>query len=190
MQPPIGAFCNKCTSQSGLTRDLTCAGRSHYAIYHHRPKITSVMFNSPNNNESDHVNQPSPIQTVFDTIKSKTTKSTQFSILMTICGASLGPFLDSYHSLFGVLTYDTPLGFPLLGSVDGITPDLLTCVTTYWVPPLFGLAGFIIGWLYILFDTLKLGQDAKLDTTSDKLNPSVPKLLIGISYFTFQYWLS
>ena len=51
---------------------------------------------------------------------------------MSLSGAALGPFLDSYHSLFGVLTYDTPLVFPILGRIGGDT-DLLTCVTTYWV---------------------------------------------------------
>ena len=87
-----------------------------------------------------------------------------------------GPFLDSYHSLFGVLAYDSPLTFPILGS-DG---DILQCVTTYWVPPLFGLAGFLIGWLYIWLD--------EVFDFAEVVTP--PKVLLGIAYFTLQYWLS
>jgi hypothetical protein len=52
--------------------------------------------------------------------------------------------------------------------------------TAWWVPELFGLAGFIIGWLYILLDSM----------TSKRPNPSPPVILIGISIFTLQYWLS
>lgn len=139
---------------------------------------TSALCSTNNNNNNNHGSDinttPSPTQTLIDTIASNPTRSISFSILMTLCGAALGPFLDSYHSLYGVLTYDTPLVFPL-GSY-------LTCVTTYWVPPLFGVAAFLIGWLYI-------GLDVVLED-SDQIQPSVSKVLIGISYFTFQYWLS
>jgi hypothetical protein len=150
----------------------------------------SAVSNSPNDDIIIKSSaKASPIQILVHTVNRNPSKSMQFSLLMATCGASLGPFLDSYHSLFGVLSYDTPLVFPLLGSVGDSQP-LLTCVTTYWVPLLFGLAGFLIGWLYIWFDTVKLGWDAKLDIASDELNPSIPKVLLGISYFTFQYWLS
>ncbi|KAL7524279.1 hypothetical protein ACHAXR_000506, partial [Thalassiosira sp. AJA248-18] len=109
---------------------------------------------------------------------------------MTICGAALGPFLDSYHSLFGVLSYDTPLITPILGSV-GDGPDLLTCVTTYWVPPLFGLAGFLIGWLYVWLDAVFYAEDGgESNQSQTQLHPSIPKVLVGVSYFTLQYWLS
>eukprot|EP00956_Cyclotella_meneghiniana_P016575 scaffold26232_cov76-Cyclotella_meneghiniana.AAC.3 len=153
-------------------------------IYVHQ----STIFSSSNNDMSD--GETSPIQTLFDTISTNPSKSVYFSFLMTICGASLGPFLDSYHSLFGVLTYDTPLVFPLIGTINDSDQALLTCVTTYWVPPLFGLAGFLIGWLYVLFDAMKIGQDTTYSVKSDPLDPSVAKVLSGISYFTFQYWLS
>ena len=106
-----------------------------------RDKRTSLFLQLDDEGETTE----SPVQVLFDTIKSDPTKSIYFSILMTLCGAALGPFLDSYHSLFGVLSYDTPLVFPILGSI-GEGPALLTCVTTFWVPPLFGLAGFLIGW--------------------------------------------
>jgi hypothetical protein len=95
---------------------------------------------------------------------------------MVVCGALLGPFLDSYHSAYGVLQYDNPIYVPLWGSE--LKPAL---ITSWWVPELFGLAGFIIGWLYTLLD--KLLQDEK-----DDLTP--PLILLGISLFTFEYWLS
>ena len=150
-------------------------------------RLPSARFNSHGDESSK--DSISPTKTLIDIIKSDPTRSISFSLLMATCGASLGPFLDSYHSLFGALTYDTPLVFPLIGSANGSTQTLLTCVTTYWVPPLFGLAGLLIGWLYIWLDALSLKPGA-LEKTREGLNPSVPKVLIGISYFTFQYWLS
>jgi hypothetical protein len=148
-------------------------------LYHRY--TTSKLLASPNDN-ADH---KSPVQTLISTVTLNPERSVYFSLLMTLCGASLGPFLDSYHSLFGVLTYDTPFVFPLLGTSSVSGPALLTCVTTYWVPPLFGLAGFLIGWLYILLDAVTVSE-----RINNQLHPTVPKALIGISYFTFQYWLS
>jgi len=76
-------------------------------------------------------------------------------------------------------------------------------ITTWWVPPLFGLAGFIIGWMYILLDsilTTEGGGDDVDDVTvtvvvvdeedRQRRSPSVPFVLLGIAIFTFQYWLS
>ncbi|KAL7472533.1 hypothetical protein ACHAXS_012893 [Conticribra weissflogii] len=150
-------------------------------------RTKSILFSSPNSNGPEHTSLP--LQTLLDVIQADPAKSTKFSLLMALCGASLGPFLDSYHSLFGVLSYNTPLVFPLLGSIDDQTTGLLTCVTTYWVPPLFGLAGFLIGWLYIWLDAVFL-EKGRGQQQSEILNPSIPKVLVGISYFTFQYWLS
>ncbi|KAL7563165.1 hypothetical protein ACA910_014444 [Epithemia clementina (nom. ined.)] len=101
-----------------------------------------------------------------------------FSIAMTLSGAILGPFLDSYHSAFGVLQYDQPIQAILWGSEE--YPAL---TTAWWVPPLFGVAGFLIGWLYILLDQV-------LETSNDQKRPTAPKIFIGISFFTLQYWLS
>jgi hypothetical protein len=55
------------------------------------------------------------------------------------------------------------------------------------------LAGFLIGWLYVLGDTIMLQQrppqrDIVVDNA--KTNPSIPTIFLGISLFTFQYWLS
>jgi hypothetical protein len=88
------------------------------------------LYSSKDDNQ--FVSSRSPIQSIIDTMQSNPAKSIQFSLMMTLSGAALGPFLDSYHSLCGVLTYDTPLVFPILGYIGGDTA-LLTCVTTYWV---------------------------------------------------------
>ena len=135
------------------------------------------------------------------------TQSVLFSIAMIVSGAILGPCLDSYHSLFHVLQYDQPVLF--FGSSSGWSP--LEIVTTYWVPPLFGLAAWIIGWMYLLldeyFDNNYNDHDHALSTMptlTDEMSdrrqqwghddtdrsPSPPKILYGISFFTFQYWLS
>lgn len=108
-------------------------------------------------------------------------RSLTFSAAMTIAGAMLGPFLDSYHSAFGVLEYKQPIGAILWGSAQ--YPAL---TTTWWVPALFGLAGFIIGWLYILLDAAIVSEKQVVVSKQ----PSAPRVLIAISLFTLQYWLS
>ena len=134
------------------------------------------------------------IQSVFT---SNPARTITFSLLMTMAGAALGPFLDSYHSAFGVLQYEKPLTATLWGSSEH--PAL---ITTWWVPQLFGLAGFLIGWLYIVLDTVLATIDDDGDNGSSNsdsrlvgkapssIHPSPPKILLGISLFTLQYWLS
>jgi hypothetical protein len=92
-----------------------------------------------------------------------------------VSGALLGPCLDNYHSAFGVLQYATPVTL----IVDGTT--VLTTGT--WVPPLFGLAGTIIGGLYLVFDLI-------FATPEPRRGPSGPSILTCIAFFTAQYWLS
>lgn len=114
-------------------------------------------------------------------------RSFLFSILMSTCGAILGPFLDSYHSAFGVLQYNEPIQYILWG-----TSQYPALTTAWWVPALFGVAGFLIGWLYILLDaTILLGKENG-DSNNKALTttPSPAKILLGISFFTLQYWLS
>jgi hypothetical protein len=82
-----------------------------------------------------------------------------------------------------VLSYEQPLTARLWGSGSSATPDLPALVTAWWVPELFGLAGFLIGWLYI-------SLDAALITPANQKKPSWPLILVGISFFTLQYWLS
>lgn len=153
-----------------------------------RQKSTWLHSSGNLKGKSNETAKISPITSISHDIKTNPTKAIYFSYLMVLCGATLGPFLDSYHSLFGVLTYNTPLIYPIIRwNADD---SVLTCVTTYWVPPLFGLAGFTIGWLYILFDALFEVKENETSRFRSQLYPAIPKVLIGISYFTFQYWLS
>lgn len=92
-----------------------------------------------------------------------------------LSGALLGPNLDNYHSAFGVLKY--------VNEVQLTVGDMTLLRTAQFVPPLFGLAGVIIGGLYI-------GLDSLLNTPADSLSPHWPKIWRGISYFCFVYWLS
>ena len=168
----IVAFASATQSHGFSTTTLhRCKSHPSVRFLSDRDKVDSLNSNSP------------PLDLIVTKIAGDPKRSINFSLLMTLCGALLGPFLDSYHSLFGVLTYNTPLVFPIWSST-GTGPDLLTCVTSLWVPPLFGLAGFLIGWLYILLDTVTS------DASKSQLHPTMPKVLLGISYFTFQYWLS
>ena len=122
----------------------------------------------------------SPNKSPLDKITNNPTQSLLFSLSQTTAGAILGPFLDSYHSANGVLQYDSPFTAQLWS-----TSDIPALTTTWWVPPLFGLAGFLIGWMYILLDDF-FGEGA--DSTPRGV--SVPIILFGISFFTFQYWAS
>jgi hypothetical protein len=131
-------------------------------------------------------------------------KAIVFSFLLILSGAILGPLLDSYHSAFGVLHYHSPFSLQLWGGTGEnvyttavesspvhIEPPAL--ITTYWVPLLFGLAGFIIGWMYILLDTF-LAEISRDSTFFIPMKPQfhahAPIILCGIACFTFQYWLS
>jgi hypothetical protein len=117
-------------------------------------------------------------QSWISVLTSSPQRMVTFSALMTLSGACLGPFLDSYHSAFGVLQYDNPIHISLWG-----TESQPALTTAWWVPELFGIAGFIIGWLYILVDQL-------CQSPPHRRTPSGPTILFGISFFTFQYWLS
>jgi hypothetical protein len=127
----------------------------------------------------------------FNWSKNNTNRSILFSFVVGVSGAALGPFLDSYHSNFEVLHYHRPVSLVLWGTTN--KPAL---VTTWWVPVLFGMAGMIIGWLYVLLDYYNSSREKVSDTSNSGgtvgsvPSPSWPKILLGISLFTFQYWLS
>jgi len=153
-------------NNNGLTTTIRQAG-------------STLRFSSsdddPNNGDDSARSQKGPLRLVMTDPR----RSILFSALMTACGAGLGPFLDSYHSAFGVLQYDDPIKLTLWGSEA--YPAL---TTAWWVPELFGLAGFLIGWLYVLLD------DSLLEPSDQRRWPYPPKILAGISFFTLQYWLS
>lgn len=102
-----------------------------------------------------------------------------FLAAMAASGAALGPILDGFHSHFGVLRYHDPPPFAVF--LPGTSLEL--CQTAVWVPPLFGLAGMIIGGLYVLLDQV-------LGTAAQKRRPALPTVLLGIGCFVLQYYLS
>jgi len=160
---------------------------SHHPFSNTFPTITQ-LHESPSSSSSENTSWQNKI---IETISKDPKRSLLFSLSQTTTGALLGPLLDSYHSAFGVLQYDQPFMRQLWSPTD--VPAL---ITTWWVPPLFGLAGFIIGWLYILLDAIfnktndmSLNASAS-DTKSPPLGYSPPVILVGIAFFTFQYWLS
>mmetsp|Transcript_26140 Transcript_26140/g.38693 ORF Transcript_26140/g.38693 Transcript_26140/m.38693 type:complete len:307 (+) Transcript_26140:142-1062(+) len=128
-----------------------------------------------------HKETKSKSKSLLDKITSNPQRSLLFSLSQTTAGALLGPFLDSYHSAFGVLQYDSPFSAKLWS-----TTSIPALTTTWWVPPLFGLAGFIIGWMYILLDDFF----DEGETSIPMGRVSGPIILIGIAIFTLQYWLS
>lgn len=170
-------------------RGANAAARCIQTNLHLRHDETSVAFGLPSytgrfriesrsiqlyGSNSDDFETPAWLRTITE----NPTRSLSFSFLMALCGAALGPFLDSYHSAFGVLKYDEPISAVLWGT------DAFPALTTaWWVPELFGLAGFLIGWLYILLDVI-------LKSPDQPKSPSPPKILVGISFFTLQYWLT
>ena len=147
-----------------------------------RKTKTLVLLSKTKNGEADDVPAPTLTNKIGALISQNPKRSTLFSLEQITAGALLGPFLDSYHSSFGVLQYDQPFSRQLWSS----NIDHPALITTWWVPPLFGLAGFIIGWLYIVLDELLL-EEGSLQTP---VKVTAPLILVGISYFTFQYWLS
>ena len=122
---------------------------------------------------------------IASTITSSPTRSVAFSVLISLAGASLGPFLDSYHSAFGVLQYRQPITAALWGNMEH--PAL---ITAWWVPLLFGLAGFLIGSLYILLDASLRTHDPNTQQEQLSTHTTPPKIIFGIALFTLQYWLS
>jgi hypothetical protein len=135
------------------------------------PSSSTLLYAQDSDDESE---LPSWLLPVVENPK----RSLIFSLLMASSGAALGPFLDSYHSAFGVLQYDVPIKATLWGS------DAFPALTTaWWVPELFGVAGVLIGWLYIILD-------ASLKSPKKSREPSLVKTLVGISIFTLLYWLS
>jgi hypothetical protein len=96
---------------------------------------------------------------------------------MLLYSAALGPCLDNYHGLFGVLNYKE--GIPIMLEFY----DHVVLKTAAWVPPLFGFAGIIMAILQILLDR-------SLKTKASIRDPNWSKVFYNISFFSFQYYLS
>ncbi len=181
-------------TREGVINNTNCHRGTHRHVHARSIINTSIRIkltrlHTSNDHNRHETGTTSSIKFILHEVKTNPSKAIYFSSSMTLCGATLGPFLDSYHSLFGVLAYNTPLICPIIGTSTN-TDALLTCVTTYWVPPLFGVAGFLIGWLYILLDAIMEVEEIGMSRSRSKPYPTIPKILIGVSYFTFQYWLS
>lgn len=192
----------KCSPKFSIQKNIFRKSKTR-SIVRKQTSLNSLDDYDDNRDQDaeDEVVEPTEIKndTIFSTIQSaiasNTLQSTLFSLYMILAGALLGPFLDSYHSAFGVLQYNTPITVQLW-STNTMQPAL---ITSWWVPPLFGLAGLIIGWLYILFDTILMVQSSSTISTIEKHrfqhrfhfnSVTPPRILLGISLFTFQYWLS
>lgn len=104
-----------------------------------------------------------------------TSRLLQHILQMGLCGAALGPFLDGYHSAFGVLAYTKPVSINIA--------NIYLLQTDYWVPPMFALAAIILGISYPALDRA-------FSVPIVSRAPTVPAVLTCISYFSFQYYLS
>ena len=171
----LGSSSQHPSQQSQRTRSVSEYG---HPLYRSSCMSTNCLGAQPHNDDPSGDGSRVMLR-VARTITSSPGRSLYFSILISLCGAALGPFLDSYHSAFGVLQYDVPITAKLWGA-NAEHPAL---ITAWWVPELFGLAGFLIGWLYVTLD-------AALESPQERRRPSPPLILTGISFFTFQYWLS
>jgi hypothetical protein len=186
--PAVGAFS---PSYTGAGKPLPAADslwRRQERMLGERP-FSPPLSLSRNSDTED--NPGTWIDKLGTVVTDSPQRSVRFSLAMVLAGATLGPFLDSYHSLFGVLAYDTPIQLKLWGS----SLEYPALITTIWVPALFGLAGFIIGWLYVLGDEyfcdINQPPGTIVSNPAQHLRtPSGPLILYGISFFTFQYWLS
>ena len=94
-----------------------------------------------------------------------------YLVAMALSGAALGPFLDGYHSAFGVLAYTHPITV-ILGGIQ-------IFVTDWWVPELFALAAVILGVSYPILDSI-FGVDETMR------RPSGPAILACIGCFTLR----
>lgn len=190
------ALCSVATHSNAVATSkclLPCLPNGYLPSHPKRAASTSLS-SFKNNDDGDTSDEAAPFHSwiprrIVSTVTSSPARSVAFSALMALSGAALGPFLDSFHSAYGVLQYDAPWTAQLWG-VDVQHPAL---ITAWWVPELFGLAGVLIGWLYLLldatYDATSVGARAER-RHPPRPPPSPPQILVGISIFTFQYWLS
>ena len=171
-------------SPSATTRVITSVRTRRSQFAHISKRLIINKTNEQPNPSHLFLSKPSEDTTTnaISRIQEKVSSGSpwQFTLFLSLAGAALGPFLDSYHSAFHVLQYDSPIEITLWGTTEH--PAL---ITSWWVPFLFGIAGCLIGWLYILYDAV-----FTVSTSRDDNIPSAVKILIGISCFTLQYWLS
>ena len=156
----------------------------------------------------------------------ETTALANEAISMWLAAAVLGPLLDHQHSRFDVLHYHQPFTLNLAGGLARSVAEAAQRLpsgargalafffqretgileTAWWVPPLFGGAGVVIGLGHTLGDSLRLrvgalaetfeGVDKKtfLDECPGKpvtgWEPSPAATALAISCFATQYFFS
>lgn len=97
---------------------------------------------------------------------------------MAVVSAPLGMALDNQHGLFNVLNY---FDYNLSVIID----NEYYIKSAYWVPLLFGFAGFAMTFIILFLDGLK-----SLNTPVTLISPSWHKVFYGISLFSAQYYMS
>eukprot|EP00879_Flechtneria_rotunda_P019077 GHRR01020029.1.p1 GENE.GHRR01020029.1~~GHRR01020029.1.p1 ORF type:complete len:315 (+),score=64.10 GHRR01020029.1:533-1477(+) len=113
------------------------------------------------------------------------------AVCMFASGAVLGPFCDGLHSQNDVLHYKNPS--IQLNLVSGnFHWSFETC---WWVPLLFGVAGLILGVSVPVLDRIAAGQwqhqgQPDCSATGPVPDPSWQTVLVSVSLFVTQYWLS
>ena len=156
----------------------------------------------------------------------ETTALANEAIAMWLGAAILGPLLDHQHSRFDVLHYFHPVTIDLASGVarsvaeaardaDGVGGELVrfffqretgVLETAWWVPPLFGGAGVVIGLGHTLGDGLRLRAGALAETFEgvDKQTfldacpgkpvtgwePKPTAVALAVSFFATQYFFS
>jgi len=97
-----------------------------------------------------------------------------------IAGAALGPICDYQHSSHDVLHYTDPT----------ITAPIETC---WWVPLLFGVAGFLLGSGHPVLDRFMSTESRILGLRQQPVTgyaPSWSQVFLCIALFYTQYWVS
>ena len=153
----------------------------------------------------------------------ETTALAHEAISMWLGAAVLGPLLDHQHSRFDVLHYFQPVTLDLASGLvrlvaektAGAAPAALAFFfqretgvleTAWWVPPLFGGAGVVIGLGHTLGDSLRLRAGALKETFEgvDKQTflsacpgrpvtgwePAPKTVALAVAFFAAQYFFS
>lgn len=97
---------------------------------------------------------------------------------MSVISAPLGMALDNQHGLFNVLNY---YDYNLSVIIDNVC----YLKSAYWVPVLFGFAGFAMTAIMLFLDNIE-----SLNTPIVLKSPTWHKVFYGISLFSAQYYLS
>jgi hypothetical protein len=103
---------------------------------------------------------------------------------MAASSAVLGPLLDGMHSAHGVLRYAQPISLTVRPP-NGTEDTLVLLTTTWWTPVLFAVAGVILGISHPVLDSIFYE-----DVPQGGRDPSWTFVLLGISAFALQYWIS